>query len=635
MRRFLISIVILCITGYAYSQTVIDTMDSTSGWTKNDHDGTSDVTLSAVSGLKGSALHIDYKMKNNTFIDIAKEYKYINLSGGDRIRIKYKPQGNRNTFKLIVTDSSDESYTWTWEAVKPTDHFQTWYCIKTASHINWAEIKFMKFEINNDNNISSNEGGSGSFLIGPVDLYQTSFVTESTTVVDDFDDTNDTTNNLGFENMIYESASGIKYLNSISNYLTLIYTNGGSCSEEAWVFKLETNQSGAGLNVAGKQSIRFKIKGKDGGEKIGIDLQDTSYNGSNPVILDEDFEYTITTSWQWVEIPLSTFSSADVTKLYELKILFSKNGMSSLGQSDITIYIDDIQFYTPVQTAGFKKNIDMMNLSPNRSAWNSAAGGKPADDPGLEAQLTVSRVDSEIGKVTKMDYTFNKGQWAVIERYFSLNMFEYGGLSFDFAGDNANNHLEVKLEDRDGTRYKKQLYKFTDTDNRWTKVKLDLTKDFLFEASGDNGNLNLKQIAKIYFAIVKKDGTDGNVTIDNIEIGDYVYNVQTKGGLITDFKISPNPFSPNEDGFEDTIDFIYSISKPSKITLYIYDLKGNQVKVIEPAGVVATGKDHEITWNGIDYAEKLTRNGLYIIKFYAKAIDGSDADVKSVISVLK
>ena len=222
-----------------------------------------------------------------------------------------------------------------------------------------------------------------------------------------------------------------------------------------------------------------------------------------------------------------------------------------------------------------------------------------------------------------------------MERYFALNLFEFGGFSFDFKGEHSENNLEVKFEDSDGTRYKKVFYKFTDTDDKWKNVQLDLTKDLVFEASGTDGNLKLKNITKIYFDVVKEGGTWGDAAIDNIKIGDYVFNINTKGKLITDFKISPNPFSPDNDNVEDIISFIYTLSEKAKITLGIYDLKGNIIKKLSSKNYIESGEDKILTWDGKDYVKKVSKNGLYIIKFKAEAADGKEEDIKSVISVLK
>lgn len=646
MKKVIIGFLCLIITLNIYAEKVIDSMESKTVWEVNDHDGASEVDLTLINGVKGNAINIHYDMKTKDFIEISKEFKTIDLTKGDTIQWKMKVSGSKNTFKMIFKDDADDSVETCWNSMEPTAGSFMLYNISIASlnnYINPAKVTFMKLELNNQGD--TDESGSGTYTIGSVGLYQTNFVTESTTVVDDFDDNEDNTNTIGFTNIIYKNGSGdetISVVNSGTNYLTLDFTKAtGSPSDEYyWLSRCQTNNivvGSPGLDVSDKSVLRFRIKGKDSGEKIGIKLQDTSYIGDVVVLEEMDQSVEITTSWQWVKIDLGDFgSSYDKSNLYQILIVFVHKDHSSLGQSDITIYLDDVEFYSPEKNPGLVETIDPMDITLERSPWIKAAGGvEESGSQTVNPQVDVSIVDTEIGKATKIDYAFNDGTWIVMERYFALNLFEFGGFSFDFKGENSENNLEVKLEDSDGTRYKKKFYKFTDTDDKWKNVQLDLTKDLVFEASGTDGNLKLKNITKIYFDIIKEGGTWGDVAIDNIKIGDYVFDINTKGKLITDFKISPNPFSPDNDNVEDIISFIYTLSEKAKITLGIYDLKGNIIKKLSSENYIEPGEDKILTWDGKDYAKKVSKNGLYIIKFKAEATDGKEEDIKSVISVLK
>lgn len=96
---------------------------------------------------------------------------------------------------------------------------------------------------------------------------------------------------------------------------------------------------------------------------------------------------------------------------------------------------------------------------------------------------------------------------------------------------------------------------------------------------------------------------------------------------------SPNPFSPDGDGFEDhTIVFYELPSTTALIRLRIYDSKGRLVRTLannEPSG--ATG---QIIWDGLDDNKERVRIGIYIVLLEAlDAIGGELQKTKGVVVV--
>ncbi|MGA7159856.1 MAG: lamin tail domain-containing protein [Bacteroidota bacterium] len=94
--------------------------------------------------------------------------------------------------------------------------------------------------------------------------------------------------------------------------------------------------------------------------------------------------------------------------------------------------------------------------------------------------------------------------------------------------------------------------------------------------------------------------------------------------------LSPNPFSPDNDGFEDFLSIQYSLpSATSMIRVRCYDVQGRLVRTLvnnEPASSSGT-----ILWNGLDDYNRRVRIGMYIILF--EALDSSGGVVHALKDV--
>jgi hypothetical protein len=94
--------------------------------------------------------------------------------------------------------------------------------------------------------------------------------------------------------------------------------------------------------------------------------------------------------------------------------------------------------------------------------------------------------------------------------------------------------------------------------------------------------------------------------------------------------ISPNPFSPDGDGFEDycIIHYNFPISA-SILNVRIYDIKGRCIRTL--ANYEFVGAKGEIIWDGFDEDRHKARIGVYII--YLEATDRSSSRVESAKAV--
>ncbi len=113
--------------------------------------------------------------------------------------------------------------------------------------------------------------------------------------------------------------------------------------------------------------------------------------------------------------------------------------------------------------------------------------------------------------------------------------------------------------------------------------------------------------------------------------------------LIIDFRVEPNPFTPNGDGLNDqtTISFfLANIGEPKnlvgnevrKLKILVYDLQGRLIKEVynSQSGAAAFIAQNSFIWDGKDQNGKMVKPGPYIIQ----AIVEADAKTEQVAKVL-
>jgi hypothetical protein len=94
--------------------------------------------------------------------------------------------------------------------------------------------------------------------------------------------------------------------------------------------------------------------------------------------------------------------------------------------------------------------------------------------------------------------------------------------------------------------------------------------------------------------------------------------------------ISPNPFSPDGDGFEDFCIIRYTLPlMTSTVSVKIYDIKGRLVRTL--ANGELAGRQGELVWNGFDDNKQRARIGVYVI--FLEATDRSSGKVVTAKAV--
>lgn len=94
--------------------------------------------------------------------------------------------------------------------------------------------------------------------------------------------------------------------------------------------------------------------------------------------------------------------------------------------------------------------------------------------------------------------------------------------------------------------------------------------------------------------------------------------------------ISPNPFSPDNDGFEDFCSVQYNLpSSTSLIRIRIYDIKGRLIRTL--ANAEFSGATGEVIWDGLDEDRQRARIGPYVV--FIEALDSQGGVVHTAKAV--
>ncbi len=98
-----------------------------------------------------------------------------------------------------------------------------------------------------------------------------------------------------------------------------------------------------------------------------------------------------------------------------------------------------------------------------------------------------------------------------------------------------------------------------------------------------------------------------------------------KKPFITNAKVTPNPFSPDGDGIDETTTISYDISENSYVTIEVYNQQEALVKTLVNHQLFASGSYSHV-WDGKDEQEGELPEGRYTVKINAQAKTGNIAD---------
>ncbi len=105
---------------------------------------------------------------------------------------------------------------------------------------------------------------------------------------------------------------------------------------------------------------------------------------------------------------------------------------------------------------------------------------------------------------------------------------------------------------------------------------------------------------------------------------------QQSDNLVSNFKIEPNPFTPNGDGINDEMTVTFDVQRlltPRPVRLEVFDLNGRRLHLIERA--LSSG-GYSQRWDGRDDGGYIVPPGLYILRISTEADDAGAARTRLV-----
>lgn len=152
------------------------------------------------------------------------------------------------------------------------------------------------------------------------------------------------------------------------------------------------------------------------------------------------------------------------------------------------------------------QNYNVLDNMENQDGWATFA-----DDKGSSSSLSM--IQGKKGKAVSMEFDLGVGFWAVIVKDINKDLTGLKKLRFYYKYRGKPNTLEVKLIDKDGSNF---LFKHEIEETlEWKMIEINFSQ-FSYGWGGDD-KLDLRNIKRIEFAISKRTGGSGELSIDEIE----------------------------------------------------------------------------------------------------------------------
>jgi len=599
-------------------------------------DQSATLSTQAVSGVTGNGLQLTYGLLGGNYVQIEKNYSTLNFlkNNANTLQIDYKATGVVNSIetKFTDSDSTDTSKCDKLDFKFLVNNDGAWHreLIPLSSFTTFTEgdasfgidaVSKMAFGVVTDNG----QAGSGTVSIDNVRLIRA----DAWRAVIDSAERGTLVNSRGLTVARFDEGTGSS--GSLA-YVTTQTVAGAYGLEMVYSVvagsgKYSGFEEPLGGMVAptGNEKLVFWVKGTVGFEPLVVELW---YNNGAALVSKNVSSYgNITTSFQKYSIPLSDFAGVNLKSLSKIKFVVTTFGAG-------TLYFDDIAIEGPSSTAETVMVLDDFSKDLAQTGWTSYAASSATFSHRLGKDGGPSGSPDE-NRVIYMTYSFphTNGLWAIVERELRPNFYTDQEFRFKYKGDGAVNDLEVKVEDANGTVYRRVMADVTDTNNAWIQAAIPMN-EFAFFTAGTSSTLDLKRISKVSFAIAKGSGGSGTFVLDDLESGSPVaFQKLNLGSVIVNVSTPDNPFSPNGDGIKDTAKFVYTLGRTARVVLKIYNLHGQVVRVFDKGEQLAG--EHVIEWDGIEENGDWIGNGLCFFRLEAEGAGGERDMFKELIGVVR
>lgn len=267
--------------------------------------------------------------------------------------------------------------------------------------------------------------------------------------------------------------------------------------------------------------------------------------------------------------------------------------------SQNTLVINEIM-YDPDND--FSEYVEFINLSPDSI---NIGGWKMLDEQGNTYRLTETLFSIPSGTY----FVLIADSSTVIK--YELQNYEYKLVSGAASFGLSNSGEIILLKDGKGNSIDSVFYQ-----DKWNNNNLAVTKGRSLERI--NPNLNSNDPANWSTAVNSLGGTPGfknSIFAENLN-------------LQSNVSVSPNPFSPDNDGFEDFTIINYNLTQPvAQVRIKIFDSKGRLVRTL--VNNQASGSNGSVIFDGLEDEGEALRIGIYII--FLEALN----DNSGIVEILK
>jgi hypothetical protein len=356
------------------------------------------------------------------------------------------------------------------------------------------------------------------------------------------------------------------------------------------------------------RSTGFEGEGWDREVPMGFLGGDTWVVDILPSWLDSNLVYSPVDSTRYLEFeveasdPLDKTSVSPVTTLQIEKNAFCRPRDADLGQEEIVLLqVDGSLLNVPER---LKNNLVQNHFA---QAWT----GEPVDPDTLvgvvEVQWDVCNIEAAIKNAPRVP---DGDPIGVFRQVFIATADTLGGyldyeerlpgtaqLSLHYPQDWVPKGLDENLI---------ALYLYNHESDRWLLVGGNVTP------TGNNVTATINQTGTYGLFVTEANGYDPNEVISGITI-------------------SPNPFSPNEDGLYDETAISFFLSEEATITVEVYNIQGDRKNILVQT-FPFSGSDITdpvprrvpgLIWDGTDFSGKTVPYGIYILRILATYNFGS------------
>lgn len=649
MKRFIFFIILITCCSFVNSE-IVDKMAAE--WEICTDSG---AVINRTISESSNKIDYDLSLSSGDWVEIYKDdFDKLDISKGDAISFSFKGSGASNNLNLQIYeyDSNGDVFgrkiskvtgitEWR-DIIVPFISMSSWTIknkdgsIKGDSILDTDKITKIAFSVTPDTTSSIT---SGSIAIDNIQTYKLN--TEQMLLVSSFDfgtppnDVGGTEGSMApsdpfLPTVEYDKENAYEGIYSLK--LTYNYIVSTWCGY--YIFITTAGDNGY-RDLSEYTDLEFYVKSDVAGKKFKIQLKDASTTTVREVELVDHLDDGTSTSWDKVSIPISSFTPVVVTTaVKQVNFVFDyTHGSPYAGE----VYIDSLKFTkSGTYTGGTISDVDDMDADYGVSGWENA--GKD-EDKGITT-TNLANIKGTKEQAIQLNYSFNRSpvhiaDWVVIERDWGLNLAKVNTVKFQYKGIGAKNNIEIKIGDKNETRFWRKYFGITDTSGLWKDIAIPM-KEFIFFTPGEGNEeeIDLERIKSVHFTISKNKGGQGIVYVKNFEtILKSSYEVNRPGKLIKNLNVINNPFSPNSDGIEDKVKFVYMLSQTAKVKLKIFDLAG-EVVYKEDAGEKEENVEHVIEWEGRSNSNSTVKNGLYFYQIFAKT-DNKNDKINHVVAVFR